>query len=317
MRRALALALAVPIALMLTACATITVPEQQEAMASPNGQFVEWEAIPATGLPDQRISIWLPPEYAAQPDHHFPVLYMWDGQNLFDPANTHYGKAWMVQDVLSALVAQGKAEPHIVVGIWSPPGKDRYRVYLPQFAGDYSGEDVAANIAEMAGGSIASRRQLDWVADTLKPRIDGEFRTRPDAADTTVIGSSMGGIMSCYAIGARPDVFARAACVSAHFALIDPEIAPANEAQIEGLWADYLGANLGPPNGRRVWMDHGTIGLDGNYAPWQKMIASNFADLGWSDGEDFTARTYEGAEHDENYWRARLPDMLEWLWRKD
>ncbi len=268
-------------------------------------------------MPDQKVTVWLPPEYAAQPKRQFPVLYMWDGQNLFDPAATHYGKAWMVQDVLRGMVARGEAKPHIVVGIWSPEGKDRYRVYLPQFAADNAGGDVAASIADMAGGPVASKAQLDWVADTLKSQIDEEYRTRTGRKDTTVIGASMGGIMSCYAIVARPDVFGRAGCVSAHFALVDPELAPANEAQIAGLWADFLGANLGAPRGRRVWMDHGTEKLDGYYAPWQRMIAADLTALGWQDGEDFTARVYQGAEHDENFWHARMPEMLAWLWRKD
>lgn len=315
MRRAAALAL--PITLTLASCASVEAPAPMAAATQENGQFIEWEAIPADGLPDQRTSIWLPPEYAAQPGRRFPVLYMWDGQNLFDPAKTHYGKAWMVQDVLSAMVASGTAQPHIVVGIWSPPGKDRYRHYLPQFAGDNAGGEVAANIAEMAGGPIASQRQLDWVADTLKLRIDAKFRTQSATKNTTVIGSSMGGIMSCYAIAARADIFGRASCISAHFALVDPELAPANEAQIVGLWADYLGADLGPPKGRRVWMDHGTETLDSYYAPWQKMVSADFAASGWQEGTDFIARTYEGAAHDENSWRARLPEILEWLWRSE
>lgn len=300
------------LALALGACASVPPP----AMIG-QGQAIEWKAVAAPGLPQQRVTVWLPPEYAAQPKRRFPVLYMWDGQNLFDSATTHYGKAWMVQDVLKDMVARGEAEAHIVVGIWSPPGKDRYRTYLPQFAADYAGGEVATNIAEMAGGPVASKAQLDWVADSLKARVDNEFRTLAGAKNTTVVGASMGGIMSCYAIVARPDVFGRAGCVSAHFALIDPELAPANAMQIEGLWGDFLGANLGAPKGRRVWMDHGTEKLDSYYAPWQRMVADDFTALGWREGEDFATRVYQGAEHDENFWHARMPEMLAWLWRKD
>ena len=281
-----------------------------------SSQTIELAAIEAEALPEQNITIWLPPEYAADAERRFPVLYMWDGQNLFDPAKTHYGKAWMVQDVLGDMVAKGEAEPHIVVGIHSPPGMDRYRVYVPQFVDQAAGA-VAANVKDMAGGPVASKRQLDWVADTLVDRIDSEYRTLATARNRTIAGASMGGVMSCYAIVARPDTFSRAGCVSAHLAFVDPELAPANEDQILGLWDAYLEANLGRPDGRRVWMDHGTEKLDAYYGPWQEALAADFTRLGWKEGEDFTARVYEGAEHDENFWHERMPEMLRWLWREE
>ena len=306
------IALLAPLALALCASAS-----GAKATGEPP-QTIEWGALPAEGLPEQRATIWLPPEYYQWPaDHRFPVLYMWDGQNLFDPATTHYGKAWMVHDVLTEMVKRGEAEPHIVVGIWSPPGKDRYRSYLPQFAADKAKGDVASNIREMAGGPVLSKRQLDWVADFLKPSIDSSYRTQSDARHTTIVGASMGGVMSCYAIVARADIFGNAGCVSAHFALIDPELAPANEKQITALWANFLDTKLGPPAGRRIWMDHGTEKLDSYYGPWQRMVAENFTALGWREGEDFTARVYQGAEHDEISWNIRLSEMLNWLWRDE
>lgn len=280
-----------------------------------NGQTVEIEGVEADGLPAQHVTIWLPPEYDAQSTRHFPVLFMWDGQNLFDPAQTQYNKAWMVQDVLQGMVARGEAEPHIVVGIWSPAGKDRYRSYIPQFAENAEGK-VAQSISDMAGGAIASKRQLDWVSDSLIPWLERDYRVRTGEANRTIVGASMGGVMSCYAIIERPDVFGRAGCVSAHLALADPQMAPHHEEQIAWLWDSYLDAHLGRPNGRRVWMDHGTEMLDSYYGPWQHMVAEDFERLGWREGEDFTARVYKGAEHDENFWRERMPEMLLWLWRE-
>lgn len=296
---------------VLASCEVDLLPTPAEG-----GETVEWVDIEAEGLPLQRITIWLPPEYAAEPDRRFPVLYMWDGQNLLDPEKTHYGKAWMVQDVLKGMVARGEAEPHIVVGIHSPEGMDRYRVYLPQFAEDAQGP-VAQNIAEMAGGPIASRAQLDWVADELTARIDSGYRTLASPENRTIAGASMGGVMSCYAIIARPQTFHRAGCVSAHFALVDPELAFENEDHIASLWDGYLEANLGAPAGRRVWMDHGTEMLDSYYAPWQRHVAADFRRLGWVEDENFTARVYDGAEHDEIYWNRRLPEVLRWLWREE
>ena len=281
-----------------------------------SGRTVEIEAIEAAGLPTQRVTIWLPPEYEAEPKRRFPVLYMWDGQNLFDPAQTQYNKAWMVQDVLKGMVARGEAEPHVVVGIWSPPGKDRYRSYVPQFAENAKGM-VANSVSEIAGAPIASERQLGWVADTLIPRVERDYRVETGADNRTIAGASMGGVMSCYSIIERPEVFGRAGCVSAHLAMADPQMAPQHEEQIAWLWDNYLDAHLGKPNGRRIWMDHGTEMLDSYYGPWQIMLAEDLAQRGWREGEDFTARVYEGAEHDEIFWNARMAEMLRWLWRDE
>lgn len=298
------------LALALAACTSVPpIP------ASPARQ-IEWTGFQAGALPAMNVTVWLPPGYDAAAARRYPVLYMWDGQNLFDPAKTHYGKAWMVQEVLGDMVAAGTAEPHIVVGVWSPPGADRYRVYLPTplyraLDGD---PGLQANM-RMSGGVPAGESMLAWTADVLKSRVDREFRTRPGARDTTIVGASMGGLMACYAAIARPDVFGRAGCVSAHFALADPELAKQHAPAIEQAWANYLAAGLGPPNGRRVWMDHGTKTLDAYYAPWQQAVARDFAALGWREGEDYTARVFDGAEHDENFWHVRMGEMLGWLWR--
>lgn len=295
--------LAAVLALALAGCATV--PEQP-----PVARTIEWAGLAAEGLPEQRVTVWLPLEYAAQPGRRFPVLYMWDGQNLFDPAQTHYGKAWMVQDVLGRMVAAGEAEPHIVVGVWSPPGKDRYRVYLPQTPAEAMPDAVRAAMAEEAGGPFAADRQLGWVAKVLKLRVDRTFRTRTAPRDTTVVGASMGGLMACYAAIERPDVFGRAGCVSIPFAPVGGDVAAAHEPGIERAWAAYLTTALGRPGGRRIWMDHGTAGMDGTFGPWQDAVAGDFAAAGWAEGRDFTARSFAGAEHDENFWHARMPEML-------
>ncbi|WP_340586418.1 alpha/beta hydrolase [Erythrobacter alti] len=303
-------------------CAHTVAPEsaisatRADELQSP-AQRVEWTAIAAPGLPDQRITIWLPPGYHDAPDVRYPVLYMWDGQNLFDPELTHYGKAWEVDDVLTDMVASGTARSHIVVGHWSPPGTDRYRLYVPQFAESLDGELLAANVEEMAGGPIASRALLDWVSDTLKPHVDAQFRTLAAPEDTTVVGASMGGLMACFAAIERPDVFGRAGCVSAHFALVDPELAMNHSEAITAAWDAYLDAKLGGPRERRLWLDHGTEMLDAYYAPWQRAVSEDLTRNGWREGVDFSARVYRGAEHDEIAWNARMAEMLAWLWREE
>ncbi|WP_435418066.1 alpha/beta hydrolase-fold protein [Parerythrobacter aurantius] len=297
-------------ALLLVLLSACTTPQASQADA---GRFVEIERMAAEGLPDQRVTIWLPPGYDTA-SRRYGVLYMHDGQNLFDPANAHYGKIWQADRVMRDLVAAGTIDPVIIVGIWSP-GADRYRQYLPQKpAQALQGvlkDDLDGDLSR--SGPILSDHYLDWIVTYLKPRIDRDYRTRTGRADTTMIGASMGGIMSCYAIVERPDIFGRAGCVSSHWPLVDPDLAKASKAEVDRVWRDYLMGKLGAPTGRRIWMDHGTATLDGYYPPFQQSISEMFRDAGWQEGRDFAAREYTGAEHDEVAWNARLPEMLVWL----
>lgn len=294
------------LALLLAGCMT---PQPDPV---DTGRFVEVEKIVVAGLPDQRLTIWLPPGYDGSA-RRYPVLYMHDGHNLFDPAKSNFNKVWAADKAMLAAVATGKVEPHIIVGMW-PPGSDRYRQYLPQFAAERATGGIAASIRDNSnGGPVVSARYLRWITDELKPQIDREYRTLPDAAHTAIAGSSMGGIMSCYAIIERPDVFSRAACVSSHWPIALPEEAEADRAQVFAIWQGWLGEKLGKPAGRRVWMDHGTATLDRFYGPYQQVIDQSFRDAGWTEGKDFRSEVYEGAEHEENAWAARLPAMFEWL----
>ncbi|MFN5778070.1 MAG: hypothetical protein ACK44O_01150, partial [Novosphingobium sp.] len=107
-----------------------------------------------------------------------------------------------------------------------------------------------------------------------------------------------------------------AGCVSSHWPAADPtKVGPANPELI-ALWDGWFAARLGQPNGRRVWMDHGTATLDAFYAPYQQKIDARFAASGWQRGRDWESKVYEGAEHEENAWARRLPEVIGWLLRK-
>jgi predicted alpha/beta superfamily hydrolase len=286
--------------------------ENSIASASENGRFIEIESMPAEGLPNQRLSIWLPPEYDLGSWRRFPVLYMHDGHNLFDLEKSNFNKIWAADRAVLSLARQGLIEPHIIVGIWAP-GADRYRQYLPRPAFDRADGVIKSAMNDMANGPIVSDRYLDWLADTLKPMIDRQYRTKSDARHTAIAGSSMGGLMSCYAILARPDVYGRAACVSSHWPAADPQKTGLEQERLAAIWISWLAESLDAPKGRRVWMDHGTATLDQFYAPYQQRVDMQFARSGWIKGIDFESRVYQGAEHEENAWAARLPEILAWV----
>ncbi len=296
---------AVLLAMLLVGCVTPqgTTPDM--------GRFVEVEQVAAEGLPDQRLSIWLPPGYDSS-TRRYPVLYMHDGHNLFDPAKSNFNKVWAADKAMLAAMASGKVEPHIIVGIWAP-GADRYRQYLPQSIYDSASGTPRAAMEAMTGGPVVSRAYLDWLAGPLKQRIDREYRTLPGRENTTIMGSSMGGLMSCFAFLERPEIYSRAGCVSSQWPAADPRAVGEANPELVALWDRWFAERLGQPDGRRLWMDHGTATLDQFYAPYQQAIDARFAAQGWAEGQDFRSEVYDGAEHEENAWAQRLPEIFGWL----
>ena len=200
---------------------------------------------------------------------------MHDGQNLFFPARSNFNKVWAA-DAAAVRVAAAGTPPFIVVGI-DQPGAARYRQYFPQALYDAASPALRAKFDRLAKGPITGDAYLAFLTDDLKPLIDRTYRTQPDPAHTAIAGSSMGGLISCYAFLARPDVFGRAACVSTHWPLADPADIGPFSTEVAGLWRQYLTVHLGPPAGRRLWLDHGTATLDANYAPWQTAIDADLA----------------------------------------
>ena len=303
--------------LVLTACSQPSDPVPAEYKTKVDaGAIIEKAPFEVAGLPNKKITVWLPPGYETS-ERRYPVLYMHDGHNLFDPVQSNFKKVWAVDKTILRLVEKGAIEPHIVVGMW-PNGDDRYRQYLPQVAAENASGALRDSVNENAlGKPIVSRRYLEWIADELKPQIDADYRTLTAPAETAIAGSSMGGIMSCYAIVERPDIFGRAACVSSHWPIALPEAADADKAQVDAIWRDWLTENLGAPDGRRIWMDHGTATLDALYPPYQAEIDKSFVAAGWAEGRDWQSKQYEGAEHEENAWARRLPEVLAWLLAKE
>ena len=280
------------------------------------GRLIEYQHVAAAGLPEQRLTIWLPPGYNSPGDDHvprrYPVVYMHDAQNLFDPANSSFNKVWAADKAMLAAMATGKVAPHIIVGIWAP-GAARYRQFLPRDIYAAAPHDVRAQMDAMAGGPVVSDAYLAWLAGPLKQWVDASFRTMPGREDTAIVGSSMGGLMSCYAFLWRPDVYGQAGCVSSHWPAIDPRAVGAQNPALAALWDQWFAAHLGAADGRRLWMDHGTETLDAFYAPYQQVVDARLAASGWRRGVDWESRTYPGAAHEENAWAKRLPEIFTWL----
>jgi len=154
-----------------------------------------------SGKKTRHVYVYLPPQAKDDPEARFPVLYMFDGHNVFFDEDATYGKSWGMREYL-----EETCTPLIVVAVECNHGKNyaRLKEYSPfTFQGERFGRIVARGQTYMA-----------WLVNTLKPLIDKTYPTLPEREHTFIAGSSMGGLMSLYAILAHNDVFSRAACLS-------------------------------------------------------------------------------------------------------
>lgn len=264
------------------------------------GTVEKLRAFPSKHVAPRDVEVWLPPGYAAAKGARHPVLYMHDGQNVFDPA-TAFGKVdWGVDEVMTRLVAAGQVRPAIVVAAWNTPL--RAPEYMPQKA--LLGKDLshwADRIPSGASQAPISDAYLRFLVEELKPAIDRRYATRPGREDTFVMGSSMGGLISLYALCEYPQVFGGAAGLSTHWPAAD------------GAVIDYAERALPQAGRHRLYFDYGTAGLDALYEPFQKRMDEVLRAHGYVTGRDWVTRRFEGADHDEASWKARLDVPLRFL----
>lgn len=277
----------------------------------PEGRFVDLPQIASAHIPTQHVTIWLPPGYD-RGRTRYGVVYMHDGQNVFLSAKSGFEKAWEADKSLLRLIAAKQVDPVIIVAIWSP-GAARARQYYPQAFYAAGPAWARAEVDRLFKGPIYSDAYLKFLTSELKPMVDRRYRTLADRDHTSIVGSSMGGLIALYAIAEYPQVFGSAGCLSTHWPLSNPVITPAQRDELLALWGKYLTERLGPPEGRRIWFDHGDKTLDGFYGPWQSAIDARLVSIGWQPGRDMSTRLYQGGAHDEESWAARLDDVFGWL----
>ncbi len=228
---------------------------------------------------NRRIWIYLPPNYDVS-DDRYPVLYMHDGQNLFD-ATTSYVGEWEVDETLNGLSDLGFRVP-IVVGI-DHGGTERINEYLPWINNQY-------------GGGLGDE-YVDFLVQTLKPYIDENFRTLPDRENTGVMGSSMGGLISQYAALKFQDVFSKAGIFSPAYWISD------------SVWVFTSGVQKQEP--MRIYQLMG--GAEGDeYTQGMWNMNDSLAVMGFGENE-LVSKEIPGGTHSESFWRDQFADAYLWL----
>ena len=234
---------------------------------------------------DRDVMVYLPPEYEANPAVHFPVLYMHDGQNLFDPRTSFIpGRTWQVMETADTMILAQDVVPLIIVGIHNA-GERRLAEYT--HARDW----------KMGGGEANSYGNL--LTRELIPFIDAEYRTLKGAENTGMGGSSLGGLVTLYLGLRHSDVFGKLAVMS-------PSVWW-NHKSILSLVNDYEG-----PPWPRIWLDvgdaEGARTLNDVNLLYKRLAAN-----GWESGANLHCETVKGGTHDESAWAQRMGPMLRFL----
>lgn len=230
------------------------------------------------------IIVYLPPSYAHDPDRRYPILYMNDGNNLFNAA-TAMGDEWNVDEHMEHLIGSGQIEEALIVGIYNTENRDF----------EYTWNAMTNEDGSVEGGG--GPRYARFIVEELKPFIDAEYRTKTARESTGIAGSSLGGLISFYMGLHYADVFS-------HIGVVSPSLWWNNEqslADVETL-----------PDDLKIWVDMGT---DEGGDPEETLAKTQsfvecIASKGYVQGENLLFWLAEGADHSEASWSERVDRML-------
>ncbi len=258
-------------------------PNGQEATLS--GHFRLHQAFQSKLLEHSRdIIVYLPPSYQHDQDKRYPVLYMHDGNNLFNAA-TSFGDEWNVDEHMEHLIQTGQIKEALIIGIYNTENRDF----------EYTWNAMTNKNGQVEGGG--GPKYARFIVEELKPFIDSEYRTKPDRESTGIAGSSLGGLISFYMGLHYDDVFS-------HIGVLSPSLWWNNEqslADVETL-----------PQDLKIWVDMGTEeggDPDETLAKTQDFV-NCIASKGYVHGENLLFWLAEGADHSEASWSDRVDRML-------
>lgn len=241
----------------------------------------------ATAVPARDLVVWLPPGYDTETAKRYPVLYMHDGQNTMDECTGFLNREWNADETAQQLVLAGQVAPLIIVGVYNTG--DRIPEYTPVPDPGYP-----------SGGKADAYGR--YLVETVKPFIDATYRTKADAANTGVAGSSLGGLVSMYFGLTLPATFTRIGVVS-------PSVWWANRDIVARVNA------LAAKTSVRIWEDIGTAeGSGGETVDDARALRDALVAKGWALGADLKYTEVPGAGHNEAAWSARFGDVLKYLY---
>jgi enterochelin esterase-like enzyme len=277
-----------------------------------SGKLHRIENFKSAFVDDRNIDVWLPDNYSE--NEQYAVLYMQDGQMLFDAEKSWNKQSWEVDETMGNLLVENKIKKCIVVGIWNT--NKRHPEYFPEKAFTDLSNDEKEKISQILvnKGRIKdnfipiSDSYLKFIVKELKPYIDQNFSTKTDSANTFISGSSMGGLISLYAICEYPNIFGGAACLSTHWT----GIYQLEDNPIPAILFNYFKKHLPDPKTHRIYFDYGNQTLDALYPTIQKQMDIIMKKKGF-DASNWETLFFNGEEHSEKAWATRLKFPLTFL----
>lgn len=281
-----------------------TIPAKKLPQVS-SGKIERLENFSSQYVASRNIDVWLPDGYNINSKYN--VVYMHDGQMLFDTAQTWNKKEWRADEIIARLITENKIKPCIIVAIWNTP--ERITEYFPNKIFENLEPDLQKSILEKYGNGkkISSDNYLKFIVSEVKPYIDKNYSTNSGKEHTAIIGSSMGGLISAYAISEYPEIFGGAACLStAWFSFIEPNyVMPMASFK-------YFEKNLPSPSDHKIYFDYGTGESDKNYELTQSFVDLIAKGKGYG-SDNYKSMIFENAVHDEIAWSRRLEVPLAFL----
>ena len=237
-----------------------------------------------SGEKTRRAYIWLPDSYEREKDKRYPVMYMFDGHNVFFDSDATFGRSWR----MASFLERTKKDLIVVAVECNHEGNSRLQEYSP------------VNFDNATLGRIKGRGRvyMNWLVRELKPYIDGTYRTLPDRSNTILAGSSMGGLMALYGCCAFNHVFQKAACLS------------------PSLWVDpgkviELVARANIKNDTCIYMDYGSEEMYNHAANAEALMSTSHMLL--SKRVNLAMRVVPGGNHSEASWEKQIPVFMDCL----
>lgn len=277
------------------------------------GRIDRWEVYSPQMKDTVTVDIWLSSQYLENPDKKFPVLYMHDGQNLFDAATTWNHQSWEMDSVVSALASRNEIVAPVIVGVHSV-AETRLADLMPIAPFAESPElnrfmDIKTHNQPLRGDAYAA-----FVSSTLRDSIENSYRVLTGPENTAVMGSSMGGLMSVYMFCEYPEVYGSAGCLSTHWVGMVESYENGDERFPKAMY-EYIEARIPRDGKHKIYFDRGTATIDAYYDKWDNKIISMVEGAGYSRPEFLDSFVAIGAPHEENAWKARVDRPLKFMFR--
>ncbi|QOD60874.1 alpha/beta hydrolase [Polaribacter haliotis] len=277
------------------------------------GKLIRIDSFPTKHITPRPVDVWLPENYSDE--KKYAVLYMHDGQMLFDETTTWNKQEWKIDEVASKLMKEGVTKDFIVVGIHNIAAI-RWLDLYPEKAMNFLTKEELERVKSLSNNDVTLEdlngdEYLKFLVEDLKPYIDKTYSVYTNKDNTFVAGSSMGGLMSMYAISQYPNVFEGAACISTHWVGAQPvENNPLPNAILT-----YLEKNIPDAKTHKMYFDYGNKTLDQFYPVYASKVDSIFLNNGFTDS-NFKNLFFEGTDHSEISWQNRVDIPLTFLLKK-